>query len=305
MGLHLKPGVAGATVRSLDMTPSRFQVPFDGTFRIADAPTKLDDAPKKKANEEALAEHVEALVKLQPRLYADGRYAVLLVFQAMDAAGKDGTIRAVLSGVNPAGVQVHAFKAPSEEELRHDFLWRLNQRLPPRGTIGVFNRSHYEEVLVVKVNPHFLAGQHLPEVPDSVDELWAGRYRSIRDTEQHWARNGIVVLKFFLHVSEEEQNQRFLDRIDDAEANWKFSAGDVKVSRDFTKYMAAYQDALNETSRPWAPWYAIPADSKSYMRRAVAEIVTSTIAALPLRYPELSDEDRAEMIKLRAQLAKP
>ncbi len=286
------------------MTPNPFLVPFDGSFCIADAPTKLDDAPKKKANEEALAEQVAQLIKLQPKLYADGRYALLLVFQAMDAAGKDGTIRAVLSGLNPAGVQIHAFKAPSDEELRHDFLWRLNKNLPPRGIIGVFNRSHYEEVLVVKVNPHFLDSQRLPEEASDLDELWAGRYRSIRDTEQHWARSGVVILKFFLHVSEEEQNQRFLDRIDDPEANWKFSAGDVKVSRDFTKYMAAYQDALNETSRPWAPWYAIPADSKSYMRRAVAEIVTAAVASLPLRYPELSDEERAEMMKLRAQLAK-
>jgi PPK2 family polyphosphate:nucleotide phosphotransferase len=208
-----------------------------------------------------------------------------------------------MRGVNPAGCQVYAFKAPSSEELDHDFLWRVQRALPERGRIGIWNRSHYEEVLVVKVNPKFLAGQRLPRTPP-LEQQWAERYESIRDAERHWARNGVAVIKFFLHVSRDEQKQRFLERIDEAEDNWKFSAGDLAVRRQWDAYMAAYQDALNETSRPWAPWYAIPADSKSYMRRQVAEIVADTMAKLAMRYPEMSEAERAELAALREQLAK-
>jgi PPK2 family polyphosphate:nucleotide phosphotransferase len=282
-------------------SPSPYLVPFDGSFRVAAAPTSPpDDAPGKKDNKEALDEAIERLAKLQAKLYAQDKYAVLLVFQAMDAAGKDGTIKAVMTGVNPAGCQVASFKAPTHEDLDHDFLWRCWRQLPERGRIGIFNRSHYEEVLVVKVNPQFLDGQRLPYRPASLDALWQERYESIRAAEQHWARNGTVVLKFFLNVSKDEQKQRFLERIDDAEANWKFSADDLKVRRDWDKYMGAYQDALNATSRPWAPWYAIPADSKSFMRRAVAEIIVDTLERLDLRYPELSDAERAELARIRA-----
>ncbi len=282
---------------------SPYLVPFDGSFSIAKASTEPpDDAPKKKVNEEALGESIEQLDKLQRKLYAQDKYSVLLVFQAMDAAGKDGTIRAVLSGVNPAGCQVFAFKAPTSEELEHDFLWRVQRALPERGRIGIWNRSHYEEVLVVKVNPGYLDSQRLPRKPP-LAELWTERYESIRSAEQHWARNGAVILKFFLNVSKDEQKKRFLDRIDEADDNWKFSAGDLVVRKQWDAYMAAYQDAMNQTSRPWAPWYAIPADSKSYMRRTVASIIVDTMSRLEMAYPEVSAEERAELVRLREALA--
>ncbi|MCA9674528.1 MAG: polyphosphate kinase 2 family protein [Kofleriaceae bacterium] len=282
---------------------SPYLVPFDGSVRLADLPTDPpDDAPGKKDNKEALEEETAKLQKLQAKLYAQDRYAVLLIFQAMDAAGKDGTIKAVMSGVNPAGCQVFSFKAPSAEELDHDFLWRCWRNLPERGRIGIFNRSHYEEVLVVRVNPGYLAGQRLPRVPEPLDALWAERYDSIRDAERHWARNGTVVLKFFLNVSKKEQKRRFLDRIEDRSGNWKFSAGDVEVRKDWDKYMDAYQHAMRETSRPWAPWYAIPADDKPYMRRTVSEIIVRTLDRLDIAYPEVSDAERAEMMTVKAEL---
>ncbi|NJM91075.1 MAG: polyphosphate kinase 2 family protein [Myxococcales bacterium] len=282
---------------------SPYLVPFDDSFRIADAATEPPKhGPDKKENIKALNSAVEQLSKLQGRLYADDRYSVLLVFQAMDAAGKDGTIRAVMSGVNPQGCQTFSFKSPSAEELDHDFLWRIQRALPERGRIGVFNRSHYEETLVVRVNPGYLRGQRLPRQPDELAELWQERYESIRDAERHWARNGCVVLKFFLHVSQQEQHRRFLDRINDPEDNWKFNEGDVEESRKWASYMEAYQDALRATSRPWAPWYAIPADSKSFMRRAVAELTVATLSQLDLRYPEPSAEDKAKIEQFRKEL---
>lgn len=286
-----------------DPFASPYLVPFDGSLQLSRLPT---DAPKggtdKSANEAALASAIEALQEAQKKLYADDRYALLLIFQAMDAAGKDGTIKAVMTGINPAGCQVFSFKAPTHEELDHDFLWRCWKNLPERGRIGIFNRSHYEEVLVVKVNPGYLDGQRLPQRPAKLADLWSQRYQSIRAAEQHWARNGIVVLKFFLNVSKDEQKKRFLDRIDDPEAHWKFSADDLKVRRDWDRYMHAYADALNETSRPWAPWYAIPADSKSFMRRTVAEIIVGTLERLDLAYPTLSEAERNAMSAARAQL---
>jgi PPK2 family polyphosphate:nucleotide phosphotransferase len=282
---------------------SPYLVPYDGTFRIADVATKPpDDAPGKKDNEKALEASVEHLDKLQRQLYAHDQYSVLLVFQAMDAAGKDGTIRAVMRGVNPAGCQVYAFKAPSSEELDHDFLWRCQTRLPERGRIGIWNRSHYEEVLAVRVNPHFLTGQRLPRRPATLEQLWAERYESIRDAEHHWARNGTVVLKFFLNVSRHEQRKRFLDRIEDPDDNWKFDANDLEVRRHWDDYMAAYQDVMNATSQPWAPWYAIPADSKSFMRRTVADIVVGTMSRLKMSWPSVDDRARAEMERLRKEL---
>lgn len=285
---------------------SPYLVPFDDSFRIARAPTAPGgDKPDKKDNIRALEQAVEQLSKLQHRLYADDRYSLLLVFQAMDAAGKDGTIRSVMSGVNPQGCQTYSFKAPSAEELDHDFLWRVQRALPERGRIGVFNRSHYEEVLVVRVNPKYLGGQRLPRHPttaEDLQQLWVERFESIRDAEQHWARSGTVVLKFFLNVSQEEQHQRFLERLDDPDDNWKFNAGDLAESDKWSSYMEAYEAALRATSRPWAPWYAIPADSKSFMRRAVAEIVVGTLAQLDLRYPTLSEEERAGLSQIRARL---
>ncbi len=284
--------------------PSPYLVPFDGSFRVDRAPTRPpEDAPGKKDNQKALDDQIGRLAKLQQKLYADDRYGLLLVFQAMDAAGKDGTIRAVMSGVNPAGCQVFAYKAPSHEELDHDFLWRCMRRLPERGRIGIWNRSHYEEVLVVRVNPGYLKGQRLPRGTGDLGALWQERYDSIRDVERHLARNGMIILKFWLHVGKDEQRDRLIERIDEPESNWKFNPDDLTQRARWDEYMLAYQDALNATSRPWAPWYAIPADNKPFMRRAVAEVVVQTLEQLPLRWPEVSDADRAQMKALRGQLA--
>jgi len=234
-------------------------------------------------------------------LAAQDRYSLLLVFQAMDAAGKDGTIRGVMSGINPAGVQVFSFKKPSALELDHDFLWRSAVRLPERGRIGIFNRSYYEEVLVVRVHPEILAGQRLPYSIDP-QRIWEERFESMRDHEKHLARNGTVVVKFWLNVSRDEQKQRFLDRIDEAEKNWKFSARDVDEREHWDAYMLAYEEALNATSRPWAPWYAIPADDKKYMRLAVSEIIRDTLASLGLTYPRVSETDRSALLEARERL---
>ena len=282
---------------------SPYLVGFDGEFKIAKAPTDpTDAAADKHANQEGLAHAVARLAELQGRLYADDRFSMLLVFQAMDAAGKDGTIKAVLSGVNPQGCQVSSFKSPSATELDHDFLWRIQRELPERGRIGIFNRSHYEEVLVVRVNPDFLAAQRLPRVPKHLDALWEERMESIVEAERHWARNGCAILKFFLHVSRKEQHKRFLARITDPDDNWKFSAGDWAESAKWDAYMAAYQAALRATSKAWAPWYAIPADDKPFMRRTVAEIVVNTLARLPLEYPKPTDNERVAMDAIRRKL---
>lgn len=270
---------------------SPYLVPFDGSFRVADAPTRPPvGTPDGDALEDALDDRVDRLSELQRMLYASDRFAVLLVFQAMDAGGKDGTIRHLTTGVNPAGFQVSAFKQPSAEELDHDFLWRCARRLPERGRIGIFNRSHYEEVLVVRVHPEFLGAQRLPDQPDDLGDLWRARYESIADWERHLAHSGTVVLKFWLNVSRAEQRRRFLKRIDQPEKNWKFSLRDVEESRLWDRYMEAYEDALGATSRPWAPWYAIPADDKDFMRTAVADIVVRRLEGLGLAYPTPSAE---------------
>ncbi len=262
---------------------------------MVDAPTsvKLDGADAR------LEAATARLQKAQAKLYADDRYALLLVFQAMDAAGKDGTVRAVMRGVDPQGCAVAAFKVPSEEELDHDFLWRAARELPPRGHIGIFNRSHYEEVLVVKVHPEYLHRQRLPR---REKDIFEERYASIRDWERHLYRNGTIILKFWLNVSRGEQKKRFLDRIEDPEARWKFRAGDVAERSHWLAYMAAYQDALHATSREWAPWYAIPADHKPTMRAIVAETIADTLEALPLAWPRPDDEEQAEMAKLKQVL---
>jgi PPK2 family polyphosphate:nucleotide phosphotransferase len=228
-------------------------------------------------------------------------WGVLLVFQAMDAAGKDSTIRAVLRGINPQGCQVVAFKQPSSRELDHDFLWRVGSRLPERGRIGVFNRSHYEEVLVVRVHPEYLGGQRLPrDVP--LRRLWKERYDSIRDFERHLARNGYLVLKFFLHVSKEEQAERFRARIDRPDKNWKFSEGDLAERDLWNRYMEAYEKALNATSRSWAPWYAVPADSKPFLQATVAEILEASLGSLGLEYPKIDRKQRRELLALRDRI---
>ena len=277
-----------------EYTTSPFLVPFDGSFSVSSAPTAPDDPTEKKALKKELKEQNKAIQELQRRLYADDRWSILMLFQAMDAAGKDGTIRAVLSGVNPAGWQVFSFKQPSSEELDHDFLWRTACRLPERGRIGVFNRSYYEEVLIARVHTSILTHQRLPRQPPMA-ELMAERLQSIADHEKHLARNGTIILKFWLNVSAEEQRQRLLARIHDPAKNWKFSGGDVKERGHWSAYMDAYQEALRATSCAHAPWYAIPADNKPYMRVAVADILRRTMERLNLRYPTLSAEKQAQL----------
>jgi len=286
----------------LEAIGNEYLVPFDGAFSLGEAATKPpEDAHRKKKNKEQLEDLIDEMRDLQRMLYAHDKYALLLIFQAMDAAGKDGTIRAVMSGVNPAGVQVFSFKVPTPEELDHDFLWRTTVRLPERGRIGIFNRSYYEEVLVVRVNPKFLGYQKLPYDID-LENIWEERFKSIRDHEKHLARNGMVVLKFWLNVSKEEQRQRFLDRIEEPEKNWKFSSSDVEVRSHWDDYMHAYEEVLQATSRPWAPWYAIPADSKPYMRAQVADIIVKTMKSLGLAYPTVDEKARAELLEMKEVL---
>jgi len=259
------------------------------------------DAEDKPRAQEALALGVEALAELQDRLYAQDRWALLLVFQAMDAAGKDGTIKHVMSGVNPQGCEVYSFKAPSPEELDHDYLWRCLKSLPQRGRIGIFNRSYYEETLVVRVHPELLQRQQLP--PKLITRnIWKERFQDIRSFERYAGRNGIVVRKFFLHVSKAEQKKRFLERINDPEKNWKFSAADVAERQHWDEYMAAYEDAIRQTATPEAPWYVVPADNKWFTRLVVAAAVIDTLASLDLHYPKVSAEKRKQLAAAKRTL---
>lgn len=281
---------------------SKYLVPYDGSFRVADAPT--DPGKGKWRSKLRLGKAIAKLDILQKALYAHDRHAVLLVFQAMDAAGKDSTIRSVMEGINPAGCQVFSFKKPSSRDLDHDFLWRTTCSLPERGRIGIFNRSHYEEVLIVRVHPEILRAQKLPNTIN-MDTIWEERFESIRDLEKHLARNGTMIVKFWLHVSKDKQKTRFLSRLDEPEKQWKFNAGDVAERAFWDDYMEAYEDALNATSRSWAPWYAIPADSKPYARACVAEIIVEALGSVGLEYPQPTDEDRATFDVARAELSKP
>jgi PPK2 family polyphosphate:nucleotide phosphotransferase len=283
-----------------DAPKSPYLVPFDGSFSISEAKTSgVTDGHGHTGKHRKLAR--SKLKQLQRVLAAGDRHAVLLVFQAMDAAGKDSTIRAVMQGIDPSGCQVYSFKRPSNLELDHDFLWRTSFRLPQRGRIGIFNRSHYEEVLVVRVHPQILASQKLPGELN-LESIWDDRLKSIRDQEEHLARNGTVVIKFWLNVSKDEQKRRLLARLDDPKKLWKFEPGDIVERRHWDKYMTAYEDALNATSRPWAPWYAIPADDKDYMRARVAEIITKSLESIGLSYPQPSEEDLVEFAESRAEL---
>ena len=279
---------------------SRYLVSFDGDFDISAASTtpQTDGHPHKGKYRRVATRNLSTLQRV---LAAGDRHAVLLVFQAMDAAGKDSTIRSVMRGIDPSGCQVFSFKKPSSHELDHDFLWRTTCRLPERGRIGIFNRSQYEEVLVARVHPKVLGHQQLPG-KINLETIWDERLTSIRQQEEHLARNGTVILKFWLNVSKAEQKKRFLARLDDPSKNWKFEPGDVVERRHWNDYMLAYQDALNATSRPWAPWYAIPADNKPYMRARVAEIIIGALQGIGLRYPEPSAEDRAEFAESRTEL---
>lgn len=277
--------------------PHPLLVPFDGTFDVNAASTE----PKGKDDwKELLEDEVKALGDGQYRLYADNRYALLLVFQALDAAGKDSMIRHVFAGVNPSGLHVTSFKQPTPIELEHDFLWRTTAALPERGSVGIFNRSYYEEVLVVRVHPEYLAAQRLPE-PAS-PKLWEDRLRAIRDHERFLAEQGTVILKFWLNMSKEEQRKQLLERIDEPKKNWKFKVGDLDERALWDDYHAAYQECLNGTSRPWAPWYAIPADNKHYARWQVAKIVNSAIAELDCGFPRVDDAGRAVLKKAKARL---
>jgi PPK2 family polyphosphate:nucleotide phosphotransferase len=281
---------------------SPYLVAYDGSFRIGHAGTAPPKgAAGKKKCKQNLVKRIDEISDLQRILYAHDRHATLLIFQAMDAAGKDSTIRAVMSGINPAGCQVFSFKQPTPEELDHDFLWRTTKCLPERGRIGIFNRSYYEEVLVVKVHPEYLKGQKLPD-RINLKRIWQQRYESIREHEKHLARNGTVILKFWLNVSSEEQRQRFLARIDEPRKNWKFSAGDVHERTFWKDYMTTYEEAVNATSRPWAPWYAIPADDKPFMRLTVAEIIVKSLKKLKLKYPAVDEKEKARFSEMRGIL---
>lgn len=252
-----------------------------------------------------LEENITELIDLQEKLYADNRQAVLLIFQAMDAAGKDGTIKHVMSGLNPQGCEVYSFKSPSVQELDHDYLWRTYKNMPERGRIGIFNRSYYEEVLIVKVHPEYLMAQNLPGIHsiDQVgDSFWQMRYRQINDMERHLVENGTLILKFFLNVSKEEQKKRFISRIDDPSKNWKFSSGDVNERRYWDQYMQAYNDMLTATSTEYAPWYVIPADKKWFMRYAVSNIIINSLKKLDLQFPSLPKAEKDQLEKAKRML---
>jgi PPK2 family polyphosphate:nucleotide phosphotransferase len=282
---------------------SPYLVPFDDSFDLRKASTRpRRDAPPRHEIERRREKLTRELRGLQRRLYARDKHSVLLVFQAMDAAGKDGTIRAVMSGVDPAGFQVFSFGKPSSQELDHDFLWRTTRCLPERGRIGIFNRSYYEEVLVVRVHPEYLDSQRLPD-PVNLETIWEERYHSIREHELHLARSGTVIAKFFLHVSKEEQRRRLLARLEEQRKRWKFNEGDLDERDRWDDYQVAFEQALRATSTEWAPWYAIPADDKPYMRQQVAEIVVATLDSLGLEYPSVGELSKEEIAALRERLA--
>ena len=281
----------------------RFRVDEPDKFRLSQIdPGDTCGLDIEKAEAKALlADGVERLAALQEKLYAQDRWAVLAVFQAMDAAGKDGAIKHVMSGINPQGCQVHAFKQPSREELDHDFLWRIAKALPERGRIGIFNRSHYEEVLVVRVHQEHLERQRLPKTLAGKD-VWQERFKSIRKFERHLAHNGVLILKFFLHVSKEEQRQRFLARLEEPAKRWKFEMGDVAERKLWAKYMNAYEEAIRHTSREEAPWYVVPADNKWFARLVIAEAMVDAMEKLNLEFPKVEGAALKELNKVRRAL---
>lgn len=287
----------------LDSIATRFRVDKPKKFKLSKhdpaecCGLSLDKAEAKTM----LAEGIDRLSALQEKLYADGRWSVLIVLQAMDAAGKDSLIEHVMSGINPQGVDVHSFKQPSHEELAHDFLWRVAQRLPAQGRIGIFNRSHYEEVLTVRVHPEHLEAQKLPRQAAG-KELWQQRFKDIRAFEEHLARNGTLILKFFLNVSRDEQRKRFLDRIQEPAKRWKFSMGDVAERKLWPKYMDVYEDAIRETSRPEAPWFVVPADNKWFTRLVVAGALVDAMERLDLEFPKVEGKALKELHKVRKAL---
>ncbi|MBP1644113.1 MAG: polyphosphate kinase 2 family protein [Acidobacteria bacterium] len=295
---------AKQTIERARKLAAPFRVTHGRKFRLADVdPGETlglgsEGKPRAKA---ALAAGIEALAALQHKLYAQDRWAVLLIFQAMDAAGKDGAIRHVMSGVNPQGCQVFSFKAPSSEELDHDFLWRCLKCLPERGRIGIFNRSYYEETLIVRVHPELLARQKLP--PGLVTKkIWSQRFEDIRAVERYLGRNGVMIRKFFLHVSKDEQRRRFLERIDDPDKNWKFSLQDLAERESWDRYMEAYEETIRHTATEAAPWFVVPADNKWFTRMVIAAAVIDALDSLDLEYPELGPEQRSELAAARRAL---
>ena len=283
--------------------PADFRVTEGQTVQLSARPTRVPDMYRSKRDyEKQLAAQVEQLSALQQLQYASNTYSVLLIFQAMDAAGKDGVIKHVMSGINPQGCQVFSFKHPSPGELEHDFLWRTNQSLPERGRIGIFNRSYYEEVLIVRVHPEILRSQGLPDEHLNSKTVWEHRYESIVDHEKHLTRNGTRIMKFFLHMSRDEQRQRFIDRIDEPDKNWKFNTADVEERKFWDDYMRAYEQCLSATSTTDAPWYVVPADDKKNARLIVSKIVVDTMKALPMAYPETTAARRKELKVLRKAL---
>ncbi len=280
-----------------------FRVPSGRKLNLQKCPTAVKKLYRNEADAAAkLAAQVQRTSELQDVLYASDRHSLLLIFQAMDAAGKDGAIKHVLSGVNPQGCHVSSFKQPSAEELDHDFLWRTSRLLPERGRIGIFNRSYYEEVLVVRVHPQYLAAQKLPDCGPSLEQFWKQRLLSIREHEAHLHRSGTVVVKFFLHVSREEQRRRFLDRIDHPDKNWKFNLGDVEERQYWNEYMNAYEKALAATSTRDSPWYVVPADDKKNTRLIISQVVNQTLESLQLAYPKADRKRVAELAAARKLL---
>jgi PPK2 family polyphosphate:nucleotide phosphotransferase len=276
-----------------------------GDVDLGKWPTRIDPVYKSKEQyHELLGEHVAQLSEQQQLLYASNRYAVLLIFQAMDAAGKDGAIKHVMSGVNPQGCQVFSFKHPTPAELQHDFLWRTTRNLPERGQIGIFNRSYYEEVLIARVHPEILRSEGLPDAPRDEKSVWRERYRSIVGLERHLTRNGTRIVKFHLHISKAEQRKRFLERIDDPDKNWKFSAADITERKFWKQYMKAYEQCLHATSTSDAPWYVVPADDKENARLIVSRIVLDTLEGLKMAYPRTSAKHRRELLAIRKKLAR-
>jgi PPK2 family polyphosphate:nucleotide phosphotransferase len=289
----------------MKIDPKDFRVPSGKNVRLRKWPTDIRPLYKsEKQYKELLASDVAELSAQQRLLYASNGYSVLLIFQAMDAAGKDGAIAHVLTGINPAGCEVFSFKHPSAAELEHDFLWRTTRCLPARGRIGVFNRSYYEEVLIARVHPEILLGEGIPDKLADKRTVWKGRYRSIVELEKHLQRNGTLVIKFYLHLSKEEQRRRFLERIDEPDKNWKFSQADIAERKFWRQYMRAYEDCLGATSTKSAPWYVVPADDKYNARLIVSRVVIKALQDLKMSYPKMTRARRSELREIRRRLAK-
>lgn len=289
----------------MDNITKKFKITGEKKISLNDFDTAYTGLYKKDDSEEILAGLIKETAELQTKLYADNRYALLIIFQAMDAAGKDGAIAHTMSGLNPQGCQVYSFKQPSTEELDHDFLWRHYIALPERGRIGIHNRSHYENVLITKVHPELVLNERIPgieKVEDINDDFWKGRYKSIKDFEKHLTRNGTKIIKFFLHLSKDEQKERFLKRLDNEDKNWKFSSADVEERKYWNDYMEAYEDAINATATDDAPWYIIPADKKWFTRIAISNIILEALKEIHPKDPVLTPEEKKKFAEVRAML---